>query len=129
MIANSQQFHFSLGMLQGGQHTLGIAVQFKSCNITTGLKKCRAPVGSGGCHWPLTVRGRSWDTVTIAHSYITCVFADGLKRIVAVHGVSMRAYFKNGCISFLLLVWIQQNHCDDSKVLGCFFAAVKIILP
>lgn len=126
MIVNSQQFHFSLEMLQGGQHTLGIAVQFKS-NITTSPKKCRTPVGSGGCHWPLTVRGRSWDTVTIAHSFITRVFADGLKQIVAVHVVSMRAYFKNGCISFLLLVWIQQNHSDDSNALEFFLPRSKII--
>lgn len=82
-------------------------------------------MGSGGCHWPLTVCGRSSGTVTIAHSYITHIFAEGLKHVVAVHVVSTRAYFKKGCISFLLQAWIQQNHCDDSKVLGCSFAVVK----
>lgn len=82
-------------------------------------------MGSGGCHWPLIVCGRSLDTATIAHSYVTHRFAEGLKYIVAVHVLSMKAYFKKGCISFLLQGWIQQNHCDDSKVLQCSFAVVK----
>lgn len=84
-------------------------------------------MGSGECHWPLIVCGRSLDTVTIAHSCITHIFAEDLKHVVAVvHVASKRAYFKKGCLSFLLQVWIQQNHCDDSKVLGCSFAVVKI---
>lgn len=60
-----------------------------------------------------------------AHSYITHIFAEGLEHVVAVHVVSVRAYFKKGCFSFLLQEWIQQKYCDDSKILGCSFAVVK----
>lgn len=68
---------------------------------------------------------RSSGTVTTAHSYITHIFPEGLKHVVVVHVVSMRANFKKGCISSLLQVCIQQSHCDDSKVLGCSFPVFK----